>query len=157
MTIPLHPSVEPLVGLVGTWTGYGHGEYPTIEPFDYEETVEFTHAGTPSLTYSQRTRNRSDGRPLHAESGFWRMAGPTSVELMVAHPTGIVEIAEGPMEGAVVRLRSTTVAGSSSAKDLTEIERDITIGVDSLRSALRMTAVGQPLTLHLTSELRRIG
>ena len=153
---PLHPAVEVLGVLLGTWVGRGVGSYPTIETFEYDETITFGHVGKPFLTYTQRTTARDDGRPLHAEAGYLRGVGGDQVEFVVAHPTGVTELSVGSFVEGRLCLVSATVACSPSAKSVTGVERDFTVGDDELTYELRMAAVGLAMTHHLAATLRRV-
>jgi hypothetical protein len=154
---PLHPELEPLAGLLGTWRGQGAGEYPTISPFRYGEEVRFWHVGKPFLAYAQRTWSLDDGRPLHAETGYWRAKPGGTVEVVLAHPTGIVEVQEGRQHGGRIDLHSTTTAMTATAKQVTALQRSFDLDGDRLTYTLAMAAVGQPLQHHLAAELHRTG
>ena len=154
----LHPGVAILAPLVGTWVGEGSGEYPTIEPFTYLEELTIGHTGKPFLTYTQRTSG-PDGRPLHAETGYFRVPAPGRIELVVAQPTGITEVDEGTVsvDGAVIDIivDATSIGLATSAKDVTALSRSFHLDGGDLTYTVRMGAVGQPLQHHLAAVLHR--
>jgi hypothetical protein len=155
----LHPGVTVLAPLLGTWTGHGAGEYPTIASFGYLEEVNFGHVGKPFLAYGQRTKADDDGRPLHAETGYLRVPSAGRVELVLAHPTGITEVQEGvlSLDGSaiVLELRATAIGLTASAKEVTALRRSFRIDGDELTYTVAMGAVGQPLQHHLSATLHR--
>lgn len=151
----LHPNVEPVAFLLGTWRGEGHGDWPTSGPFRYGEEMTFEHVGKAFLLYSQRSWTATDHTPLHFERGFFRPAGPGRVEVVLAHPLGIVEVAEGPLSGTAIDVASTTMALTATGSPVTELRRRMEVRGDVLRYELLMAMRDVPLTRHLNGELRR--
>lgn len=155
----LHPDLVALAPLLGTWAGRGAGKYPTIESFEYYEEVVFSHVGKPFLAYSQKTKAASDGRPLHAETGYLRVPQPGMAELVLAHPNGITEIDVGgyTVTGDLIEieLATTTIGLTPTAKEVTSLGRSLRVAGDELSYVLRMGAVGQPLQDHLSAVLHR--
>ncbi|HLM64571.1 MAG TPA: FABP family protein [Acidimicrobiales bacterium] len=82
-----------------------------------------------------------------------------AVELVLAHPTGLAELAAGEAvataDGLTVHVRSTEVARTATAKEVLTTERRIVVVGDELRYEVAMGAVGQPHQHHLEATLRR--
>ena len=148
--------MEEIAFLVGRWAGEGAGEYPSVEPFSYGEEVTFSHVGKPYLAYTQRSWDLTDGRPLHAEMGYWRCPAPGELEVLVAHPNGHVEISLGSLRGNDVTLSSSSVLAAPTAKDVTTLVRRIWVNGDHMRYELEMQAVGIALVPHLRGVLERV-
>jgi uncharacterized protein YceH (UPF0502 family) len=154
--VAVPPEVAALAAFVGTWVGGGEGEYPTIQPFAYTEQIELRPVpGKPMLAYRSATRAVDDGRALHGESGFLRVVGGDRAELVVAQGAGIVEAAEGLVDGGELLLASTLIAGTTTAKQVTATDRRYHVDGDTLTYELAMAAVGQPLLSHLRGKLAR--
>jgi hypothetical protein len=155
----LHPYLQALAPLLGTWQGRGSGTYPTIEPFDYLEEIAFSHVGKPFLVYGQKTKSAADGQPLHAETGYLRVPRPGHVELVLAHPSGITEIEVGTYtaDGTTIELDMTAanIGLTPTAKEVTALGRSFRVDGDELSYSLQMGAVGQPVQHHLGAILHR--
>jgi hypothetical protein len=153
----LHDDVASLAFLLGTWRGEGKGSYPTIAPFAYRETLRFEHVGDAWLSYIQESWSR-EGEPLHFERGFLRPgAAPGDVELVLAHPIGVTEVAHGRLDGNELRLRGEEIGITRAAtgSDVRGLERRYAVDGDTLTYELDMATGTTPLTLHLTGTLRR--
>ena len=151
-----HGDLAPLAFLLGTWRGEGVGGYPTMEPFRYGEEVTFRHNGKPFLAYTQRTWALDDGRPLHAETGYWRPQPGGRVEVVIAHPTGIAEVYYGAVTGTRIEIATDLVARTESAKDVAALTRLFGLVEGRLMYAVDMAAVGQPMQAHLSATLDRV-
>jgi len=150
-----HADLEPLAFLLGTWKGVGRGEWAGGEPFRYGEEITFEHVGEPYLLYAQASWSSEDGSPVHFERGFFRPAGPGRAELVLAHPLGIVEVAEGAVRGTTIDLNSTTVAFTTTGSPVTELRRRIEVDGDVLRYRLSMATADVPLAYHVQGQLTR--
>lgn len=157
---PLHPDTEPFAFMLGTWRGRGDGSYPTIDDFSYTEEITFGHVGKPFLAYGQKTKHAETGLPLHAEAGYWRFPAPGRVELVIAHPTGLLESLSGTVDvtdgGAVIELTCPEVVTTATAVDVERTVRRFRFDGDSVSYDVAMAAVGQPLTHHLAATLHRV-
>ncbi len=156
-----HPSLAPLLYLLGRWEGAGVGGYPTIESFRFGQEISFSHNGKPYLIYSSRTWLLDDegaiGRPLAMESGFWRPQPDNQLEVLLAHPTGFVEVYLGQVSGTKIEMATDAVVRTSSAKEVTAGRRLYGLIGTDLGYAYDLAAVGQPLQPHLSAQLKRAG
>jgi len=155
-----HPSVAPLLFLLGRWEGAGVGGYPTIESFRFGQEITFGHNGKPFLSYVSKTWLLDDegtiGRPLGTETGYWRPQPDGKVEVTLAHPTGIVEIYLGEITGTRIELATDVVARTATAKEVTAGRRIYGLVGPDLAWAYDMAAMGQPLQSHLSAMLQRV-
>jgi hypothetical protein len=165
----LPTALRPLSWLIGTWVGVGVGGYPTIEDFRFGQEMSFSTDGRPFLSYRTRSWLLDDDgnqiRPLATETGFWRPQPDNGVELVLAHPTGYAEVWVGEVTvtgiedavitGARVELSTDVVARTASAKEYTGGHRLYGLVGGELLWAYDMAAVGEPLQVHLSAQLRR--
>jgi len=156
----IHPDVAPLSFLIGTWEGSGVGIYPTIDDFSYREEISFVAPpGKPFLHYSQKTWRAEGhpeaGTPLHTECGYVRPVEGGGAELVIAQPSGIVEVHSGAVQGSTVRFTSDLVSQTRTAKEVESVDRTIMVEGDELRYEMWMGAVGQAHQLHLKAKLNR--
>lgn len=156
----VHPDLEPIAFLLGRWEGAGVGGYPTIESFNFGQEIEFGHNGKPFLSYVSRTwlldQDGNRVKPLATESGYWRPQPDRQIEVVLAHPTGIVEIYIGEVVFHKIELRTDVVARTGSAKEYTAGHRLYGLVNGNLMWAYEMAAVGHPLTDHMSAELKKV-
>jgi hypothetical protein len=156
-TATYHPRVpdeaHPFAGMAGVWQGRGEGSYPNVAPFAYlEELVIEPVPGRPVAHWRSRSRDAATGEPRHAEAGFVR-AGGGGVELVVAHNTGITEVAVGTWQGGRLRLSCLRLLATPTAKQVDRVDRAYDFTATGVTYGLEMAAVGVPLTHHLHAVL----
>ncbi len=157
----LHPDCAPIAWLLGTWQGNGHGDYPTIDAFQFGQECIFTHDGRPFFHYLSRAWIVDDEgvkvRDAAIETGFIRSKSDGSLEWLLTHNTGFAEIWIGEAEIGTPRLEVTTdaVARTETAKEMTGGHRMYGMVGGDLMWAYDMAAAGQSLQPHLWGRLVR--
>lgn len=158
----INPAVAPLAWMVGRWEGVGVVGYPDMESRNFGQELVISHDGRPFLEVDSRTfLLREDGsleRPLAREVGFFRVLDSGEVELLLAHPTGIVEMYAGEREKdrPVLNLRTDGVMRSPAAREYTAATRMYGLVESKLMWVMDMAAEGHPLTSHLSAQLSRV-
>jgi hypothetical protein len=166
----LNPALLALLPLVGVWRGTGDADYPTIDAYRFGQQVVVAHDGRGFLTWESRSWLLDAAgevvRPAARESGFWRVAtagpddpaGEDTLELLLAHSTGILELYYGrPLTQSSWELSTDVVLRTQTAKEVTGAHRLLGIveGGD-LGYVEERAMVGQPLQPHLSARLQRV-
>ena len=157
----LHPDCGPIAWMLGTWRGNGHGDYPTIEPFQFGQELIFTHDGRPFFHYMSRAwiLDEEGGKVRDAalETGFLRCRPEGRLELLLAHNTGFVETWYGEIHPDQPRFEITTdaVVRTATAKEYVGGKRLYGYVEGDLLYAFDMAAMGQELQPHTHAQLKR--
>jgi len=163
LDVNLPPALAPLAWLVGRWEGAGVVGYPTIDSAHFGQEIVCSHDGRPFLEWQSRTWLLDEAgdklRPLAVELGFWRVLGDGEIELLLTHPTGIVEMYAGHCDPAkpVLHLSTDGVLRSPAAKEYNAGSRMYGLVDSQLFWAMDMAAVGQTLQSHASAQLKRVG
>ncbi|MEE2060646.1 FABP family protein [Rhodococcus artemisiae] len=103
----LDPAMLALLPLVGVWRGEGEGHDPETGDYRFGQQIVVTHSGADYLAWEARSWRLDDAgefsAPDRRESGFWRVSGtdaagsedPETVELLLTHSAGVVELYYG--------------------------------------------------------------
>ena len=157
----IHPNCAPLAWLIGTWAGNGHGEYPTIDDFQFGQEVLFQQDGRPFIHFMSRSwivdAQGNHVREAAQETGFIRPQEDRTLEVVMAHNTGYVEIWHGELHEEQPRFEivSDTVARTATAKEYAGGKRLYGYVNGDLLYAFDMAAMGQPLQPHTHAQLKR--
>ncbi|EHR53630.1 protein of unknown function (DUF1794) [Saccharomonospora marina XMU15] len=159
----LNDACLALLPLVGVWRGEGEVNYPTIDgPYRFAQQLTISHDGRPFLHHEARSwLLDAEGnviRPAARETGWWRPQADDTIELLLCHSSGILELFYGtPKSQTTWELGTDAVVRSSTAKEVTAAKRlyGIVAGGD-LGYVEERAMVGQPMTPHVSALLHRV-
>jgi hypothetical protein len=159
----LHEACLPLLPLVGVWRGEGEVVYPTIDgPFRFGQQLTIAHDGRPFLTHEARAwlldKDGNIIRPAAREVGWWRPQPDDTIELLLSHNTGIVEIYYGSaLTQTSWELSTDIVTRTATAKDVNGAKRLYgLVNNGDLAYVEERAMMGQQLQPHTSAYLRRV-
>lgn len=159
----LHEQCLPLLPLVGVWRGEGEAVYPSIDgPYRYGQQITFAHDGRPFLLYEARAwLLDADGsviRPAAREVGWWRPRPDDTIEVLIAHATGILEVYYGrPRNQTSWEIATDAVLRTESAKEVSSAQRLYGIVAEGdLAYVEERAMVGRGMQPHISARLVRV-
>ena len=158
----LHDRCLSLLPLIGVWRGEGEVVYPSIDgPYRFGQQITFAHDGRPFLFYEARSWLLSESgeviRPAARETGFWRPQEDDTIEILLAHNTGVMELYYGkPRNQTSWEFSTDAVVRTSTAKDVTAAQRLYgVVNNGDLAYVEERAMVGYPLQPHTSAHLTR--
>ncbi|HWO68765.1 MAG TPA: FABP family protein [Umezawaea sp.] len=158
----LHDRCLSLLPLIGVWRGEGEVVYPSIDgPYRFGQQITFAHDGRPFLFYEARSWLLSESgeviRPAARETGFWRPQEDDTIEVLLTHNTGILELYYGkPRNQTSWEFSTDAVVRTSTAKDVTASSRLYgVVNNGDLAYVEERAMVGYPLQPHTSAHLTR--
>lgn len=159
----LNDACLSLLPLVGVWRGDGEVVYPTIEgPIRFGQQLIIAHDGRPFLYHEARAwLLDADGkviRPAAREVGWWRPQPDDTIELLLSHSSGIVDIFYGtPRNQTSWELATDVTMHTPTAKDVTGAKRLYgLVNNGDLAYVEERAMMGQPMQPHTSAYLRRV-
>ena len=169
MTAPaLHLDLLPVAWLVGTWTGDGFvveredpatGGGGVVEvPVALEMT--FRHTGAAVLGYALRVTRH--GVEEDGELGWWRIRpheedlARVHLEVLLAHPTGVVEVYVGEAADATIHLATDLVAHTETGVPVAAASRQYGIRANTLVFVVDEATGERGLQSRLSGQLERV-
>ncbi|GAA3803553.1 MULTISPECIES: FABP family protein [Amycolatopsis] len=159
----LNDACLALLPLVGVWRGEGEVNYPTIEgPRRIAQQLTIAHDGRPFLYHEARSwLLDDDGNVVRAaarEVGWWRPQADDTIELLLAHNTGIIEVFYGkPRTQTSWELGTDAVVRTSTAKEVTGAQRLYgLVNNGDLGYVEERAMVGEPMQPHVSLYLKRV-
>lgn len=151
-----------LLPLIGVWRGEGEVVYPTIQPRKFGQQVTFAHDGRAFLYYEARAWLLDDDgnviRPAAREVGWWRPRTDDTVEILLAHATGITEIFYGSARTQTSwEFETDAVVRTETAKEVVAAKRLYgLVNNGDLAYVEERAMMGQDLQPHTSALLHRI-
>lgn len=159
----LNDACLALLPLVGVWRGEGEINYSTMDkPVRFGQQLTIAHDGRPFLFHEARAwLLDEDGeviRPAAREVGWWRPQADDTIELLLAHSSGILEMFYGkPRSQTAWELGTDAVVRTATAKEVTGAQRLYgLINNGDLGYVEERAMVGQPMQPHASAHLRRV-
>ena len=157
----IHENCARLAWLLGRWAGNGHGEYETIESFQFGQELIFQQDGRPFIHYMSRAwlidEHGNTIREAAQETGFIRPQPDGTIEMLLAHNTGFVETWIGEIHAEQPRFEVTTdaVVRTATAKEYNGGKRLYGYVNGDLLYAYDIAAMGKELQPHTHAQLKR--